>query len=302
MRFSLELPTTRVDQVEEFVTAEAVAEITAAAARAGFSAVNVTDHPAPDTRWLDHGGHHALDPLVTLAVAAAADPSILLHTNVFVPAYRNPFLAAKGIQTLDVLSNGRLVLGVAAGYLKPEFAALGADFDRRGAALDDALALLDPLLRGDDVARSGPGYDARGVRLRPVAPRGRPPIWVGGNSRPARRRAARFDGWAPFHTSGFAAASRTEPLESIDDLAAAITEVRALAAEHRADQPADRPFDICWSDPALGRAEATHTERADRVRELAAVGVTWLVVSLPAPTRADLIADVEAFGREVIAR
>src|SRR5688572_12839022 len=119
MRFSLELPTQRVDHADEFVTSDAIADLTRAAADAGFSAVNVTDHPAPDARWLDAGGHHALDPFVALAIAAAAHPGIRLQTNIYVAAYRNPFLGAKQVQSLQVLSGGRVILGVAAGYLKP---------------------------------------------------------------------------------------------------------------------------------------------------------------------------------------
>ena len=70
-------------------------------------------------------------------------PDIKLLTNVYIAAYRNPFLGAKSIQSLDVLSGGRLILGTAAGYLKPEFRALGIDFDNRGALLDEALDVLD---------------------------------------------------------------------------------------------------------------------------------------------------------------
>ena len=131
LQFSFELPTLRVDSPAEFVTSEAIADIAHAAEAAGYGAVHVTDHPAPDTRWLDHGGHHALDPFVALSFAAASTSSINLLTNIYVAAYRNPFLGAKLIQSLDVLSNGRLILGTGAGYLKPEFRALGVDFDSR---------------------------------------------------------------------------------------------------------------------------------------------------------------------------
>ena len=105
MRWSLALPTDRVDRAEEFLTAGAVAEAARAAEAAGFDAVYVTDHPAPDRRWLDGGGHHALEPTVALAFAAAATDRLLLQTNVYVAAYRNPFLAAKAISSLDVLSD-----------------------------------------------------------------------------------------------------------------------------------------------------------------------------------------------------
>lgn len=186
--FSLELPTHRVDAVSEFVSAEAISEIARSAEASGFRAVHVTDHPAPDAKWLDHGGHHALDPFVALSFAAAATTEVKLLTNVYIAAYRNPFLGAKSIQSLAVLSGGRLILGTAAGYLKPEFKALGIDFDSRGALLDEALDVLDKLLTGDDVAYEGSSFSARGVRLFPL-PAARPPIWVGGNSKPAVRRA-----------------------------------------------------------------------------------------------------------------
>src|SRR6185312_9427006 len=175
--FSLELPTQRVEAVDEFVTAEAIADIAGVAEESGFAAVHVTDHPAPDAKWLDHGGHHALDPFVALSFAAAATSEIRLLTNVYIAAYRNPFLGAKSIQSLQVLSGGRLILGTAAGYLKPEFRALGIDFDSRGALLDEALDVLGMVLTGDDVAFEGTSFAARGVRLRPL-PAAAPPIWI----------------------------------------------------------------------------------------------------------------------------
>lgn len=294
MRFSFELPTHRVDQDGALATGRAVAELTAAAAAAGFDAVNVSDHPAPDARWLDHGGHHALDPFVALSFAAASDDRVRLLTNIYVAAYRNPFLGAKQVHSLHLLSGGRLILGVAAGYLRPEFAALGADFDRRGEVLDDALEVLDELFGGGDVARQSERYQARGVRFRPTLG-SRPPIWVGGNSRAAIRRAARFDGWAPFHTAGFAQASRTAPLEDIDDLRAAIAEVRRLAAS----RGGNGAFDVCWSE-ALTEAAISADERCARVDALAGAGVTWMTVALPGTDVAEVADAVARFGSEVV--
>jgi probable F420-dependent oxidoreductase len=297
MRFSLDLPTQRVAQQAEFVTGDAVAEVTRAAAEAGFSAVNVTDHPAPDVKWLDNGGHHALDPFVALSFSAAADPTIKLHTNIYVAAYRNPFLGAKLVQSLDVLSGGRVVLGVAAGYLKPEFAALGVAFDRRGELLDEALAVLDAVASGTAVTWESAGFTARAVRFRPLAPSGkRPPIWIGGNSKAALRRAARYEGWSPFHTGGFAKFSRTAPIESIEDLREAIAAVRS----YRDEPQADRDFDVCWSEALVGDETASVDERRSRIAELEAAGVTWTTVSLPGKTRAELLDAIAAFGRDIM--
>lgn len=294
MRFSLELPTHRVEHPDKFVTADAVAELTRAAAAAGFSAVNVTDHPAPDTRWLDNGGHHALDPFVALSFAAAADTDLKLLTNIYVAAYRNPFLGANLIRSLQLLSGGRLILGVAAGYLKPEFAALGVDFDKRGELLDDALDVLELTMSGGDVAHEETGYRARGVRYRPVPPSGaRPPVWVGGNSKAAMRRAARYDGWAPFHTAGFARVSRTAPIETLEELRGAIAFVRSTVSDPGS-------FDVCWSESLISDAGVSAEERCNRLASLAAAGVTWTTVTIPGESRAEVLDGVAAFGRDVV--
>src|SRR5262245_9205805 len=136
MRFSIGLPTDHVDRAAEFVTGDAVMECARAAEAAGFDSCFVTDHPAPDAKWLAAGGHHALDPFVALSFAAAATTRIRVQTHILVLPYRNPLLTAKSVLSLDVLSQGRVILGVAAGYLKAEFFALGADFDERNALTD----------------------------------------------------------------------------------------------------------------------------------------------------------------------
>ena len=130
-----------------------------------------------------------------------------------------------------MLSGERLIIGTAAGYLKPEFRALGIDFDNRGALLDEALDVLDKVLSGEDIAYEGTSFAARGVRLRPV-PAAAPPIWVGGNSKPAVRRAVtRGQGWAPFNTFGYAAASRTAEISTLDELESAISWAKNYATE-----------------------------------------------------------------------
>jgi alkanesulfonate monooxygenase SsuD/methylene tetrahydromethanopterin reductase-like flavin-dependent oxidoreductase (luciferase family) len=229
---------------------------------------------------------------------------------VFIPAYRNPFIAAKGISTLDAMSGGRVILGVAAGYLAPEFGALGSDgapgavgggFRARGAVLDAALATMKRAWTGEPVVAEGPGWSASGnVMLPTPASVPHPPIWVGGNSAAARRRAVRAgQGWAPFPASpGMARAVRTAPLLHIGDLRMALADLRAEAER----QGRTEPLDICavpfshphWQprlDPPVLLAEAA---------ELGELGVTWLSVRLPAPDRATFLENVAQFGTEVI--
>jgi probable F420-dependent oxidoreductase len=286
-----------VDAVSEFVTAAAISEISRAAEQFGYAAVHVTDHPAPDAKWLDHGGHHALDPFVALSLAAAATTDVKLLTNVYIAAYRNPFLGAKAIQSLDVLSGGRLIVGTAAGYLKPEFKALGVDFDNRGALLDEALDVLAKALTGDDVAYEGTSFAARGVRLFPVRP-SPPPVWVGGNSKPAVRRAiSRAQGWAPFNTFGYAAASRTAEISTLSELEAAI----AWAKKYAAEIGRTEPFDICFSAGNLLDEGKSTDERHATIERMEAAGVTWLTIAPQGVDRADVIGRAEAFAREFIA-
>jgi probable F420-dependent oxidoreductase len=301
MKYTVTLPTDQVGQAAEFLTAPAIAEMAAAIEAAGFAACNVTDHPFPPGEWVSSGGHHSLDPLVTLAVAASATTRLRLHTNVFIPAYRNPFIAAKGIATLDTLAGGRVILGVAAGYLAGEFAALGAPYHDRGAALDAAIDAMRLAWTGQEVVADGAGWSAKGNVMRPRPPAAQlPPIWIGGNSRAARRRAAAVgQGWSPFPARrGLAAATGTAELDSPDALRRAIDELRSEAEQHGRTEPLDicmTPFSHPHFRPALDPARLV-----DEAAELAELGVTWLAVRLPAASRADFLRNVERFGEQVI--
>jgi len=294
LSFSFELPTHRVEHPAQFLTGAAVGELAAAAEAAGFAACHVTDHPAPDAKWLGMGGHHALDPFVALSFAAAATTSIRLLTNILVAPYRNPFLAAKSIQSLDVLSGGRFILGTAAGYLKPEFAALGVDFDERNDLFDEALAVMEAVWTGEDTAFTGRHFSARGVRhAPPPVSKPRPPIWIGGNStRSIRRAVTDYEGWAPFGTAGYGKASRTADISGVDDLATRIAAARRLADE--AGRTA--PLDICYSAGGLGDPATPIEERRDLVGRLAEVGVTWLPLSISGDDRAAVADGLAAFA------
>lgn len=298
LSFSFELPTHRVGSPSEFLSIAAIAELASTAQAAGLSACHVTDHPAPDGRWLEMGGHHALDPFVALSVAASATTELRLLTNVFIAAYRNPFLSAKSIQSLHVLSGGRFILGAAAGYLKPEFAALGVDFEERNDLLDEALEVIGAVWGGKDIAFAGRHFNARGVRgLSGSEATDRPPIWIGGNSKLSIRRAVTtYDGWAPFGTGGYGKASRTADIGGIDDLVGRIKVAREIADE--VGRPWD--LDICYSAGALGDSGASVEERRDLIGQLAAAGVTWLPISIPGDDRSSVLEGLESFASTFI--
>ncbi len=289
-RVSLGLPVDRVGG--ELCSAAAIVDLSTGFERLGFDAAYVTDHPAPDDRWLSAGGHHALEPTVALAVAATATQRLLLHTNVYVLAYRNPFLAAKAIASLDVVSDGRLVLGVAAGYLRPEFRALGRDFDGRAALLDEALELLPRIWSGELVEAEGDGWAARSARVLPTPVQlPHPPIWVGGNSVAAIRRAVRHgQGWSPFPTPGDVGdALRTASICDHDDLRSRLDRLRTECdAVGRSDTPTTCfvPFSLAGylDDPERGLEPLV--DEVDRLGEL---GIDWVALMVPGDERSEVL-------------
>ena len=303
MRFTLQLPTDRVDAGDEFTSGPAVAEMARAAEAAGFDACFVTEHPFPTDRWLATGGHHALDPFVALSFAAAATTRLRVQTNIAVLAYRNPFLTAKAVASLDVLSGGRVILGVAAGYLRGEFEALGVDFEERNELCDEAIDALRRAWSETGISLEGRHFAARGNSMLPrPLQRPHPPIWVGGNSRRAIRRAVeKGDGWIPFPTAGLASERiRTAAIESVDDLAARV----AYAREHARAVGRTAPLEICFAPLGLALHrpdEATPERFGEVVRRLSGLGVTWQALSLRAKTRGEWCERVREVGERLLA-
>ena len=142
MKFAFTHPMHSHPYNPELAGGAGVAAVAVAAQAAGFGGFGFTDHPAPTQKWLEAGGHDALDPFVAMGFAAAHTTTLRLIPNVVVLPYRNPFVVAKAGATLDLLSGGRFTLAVGVGYLKREFAALGVDFDERGALVEEALQVI----------------------------------------------------------------------------------------------------------------------------------------------------------------
>ena len=300
MRASLGLPTHRVDG--DLGTADGITAVAAAAEAAGFDAAFVTDHPFPSDRWLATGGHHALDPFVALSFAAAATTRLRLHLNLLIPAYRNPFVAAKAVASLDALSAGRVIVGVGAGYLEPEFAALGVDYAERNELTDEAIEAMRAAWTGDSVTQTGRHWQATGNTMLPrPAQRPGPPIWVGGNSRRAIRRAAELgDGWMPMPSpTGSERRLHTPPIASRAELASRI----GYAREHRAAVGRTAPLEIAFMPDGLDMFVNAGVDAArvvDGIVELAGLGVTYLTVSLPGDTRAAFLQQLDAFAQDVL--
>lgn len=192
-------------------SAEGILGLAGAAEELGFDSVWVSDHvvvpasfvssyPYPGTTFTPDAAATVFEPLVTLAVVAGATNRVRVGTSVLIVPQRNPLVLAKQLSTLDALSGGRLDVGVGAGWLAEEFAVLGAPFAQRGPVLEEWLAIWRRVWSEREPGFEGRHYRFAPVRFepKPVRPGG-PPLFVGGHSAPALRRAATLaDGWNAF--------------------------------------------------------------------------------------------------------
>ncbi|WP_102143499.1 LLM class F420-dependent oxidoreductase [Mycobacterium hubeiense] len=302
MQFTITHPMHTHPYNPELVTGAGVAAVAAAAEKAGFGGFGFTDHPAPTQRWLEAGGHDALDPFVAMGFAAAHTTTLRLIPNIVVLPYRNPFVVAKAGATLDLLSGGRFTLAVGVGYLKREFAALGVDFDERADLFEEALAAIKAVWTGDDVSFEGRHFTASGITAhpRPVS-RPHPPIWIAGNTGAARARAAKYgDGWCPFPAPAALAQTARTAVMDVERLADGIEDL------HRRCEAAGRDpssLDVTFSNPDGGNPgddDFNADAYLDGVHKLAALGVTWVQVQIPGDSRSHTLDAIERFGALVI--
>lgn len=176
-----------------------IAQVALAADEAGFFYVGVCDHTAIPERLAGAMGTVWYDTTATLGWLAGFTRRTRLLSHVLVLAQRHPLRAAKELSTIDALSGGRLIVGVGAGHVREEYEMLTGGFEERGSHLDEAVRALSLAFTEEFPELTGPRWPVSrmGVAPRPVqSPR--PPIWIGGSSRPAIRRAAILgDGWLP---------------------------------------------------------------------------------------------------------
>lgn len=301
MRFCVTYPLVSHPCNPELLSKESLTRFAQTAEEAGFDAMGFTDHPAPTHRWLSAGGHDALDPFAALAFVAAVTDRMLLVPNIVVLPYRNPFLVAKSIATIDALSGGRFVLATGTGYLKGEYKALGVDFNERNELFDEAVEVMRGVWAGDDFAYQGRNFLAHGQTANPKPDR--VPLWIGGNSRLSRRRAATVaDGWVPFPAPrALAHTTKTPPLESTEDLAQMLDYLWQQV--DRAGRSRSE-IDVCFGTSAGGSlTEGAFDAEAHiaGLAELSALGVTWASATVPGDSINRAAEALQRYGEEVIA-
>jgi probable F420-dependent oxidoreductase len=273
--------------------AQALVGLASRAEELGFDSVWVHDHVFNVGHVFDRiGGKPYYEPLALLSFVAARTRRVRLGTSVLVLPYHNPIRLAKTAATLDVLSGGRLILGVGVGLIEKEIRAMGSPFAERGAFTDEAIAVMRSLWTEDEPSFDGKYYRFAGMKFSPK-PLQKPsiPVVIGGVSRAAIRRAARLgDGWQPLGLSPEA-------------LGQGIALLRTEAQSYGRDVstiPVSIAMSLGVSTPrryALGKDPAEVVQNA---KAYASLGVQTLVISANTGDPGEARSTLEMVAREVL--
>ncbi len=243
----------------------------------GFDAINVPEHIVIPTAMVPIMGAFWPHALTAMAFIAGATERVRINSGVVVLPYHEPVNLAKQVATLDLLSGGRVMLSIGSGHAEGEFAALGIPFAERGRRTDEALAVLKACWTEDAPSFHGQWSTFSDIAFEPrPVQRPHPPIWVGGNSRNALRRAARHgDGWCPWLVKNEELPGQLAWLRDQPEFAHRGTrpfDVWVPAASPAVDEH-HRPTD----EAGTGRARLPRGRQAliDALGALALAGVTW---------------------------
>ncbi|MEO8627848.1 MAG: LLM class F420-dependent oxidoreductase [Betaproteobacteria bacterium] len=294
MKFGIWIPNCR-----DLASPQLIRHTATRAEQLGYDSVFVSDHVVVPNAYVDRFGAGIYDPLITLAVLAGATSSVLLGTTVLIVPYRNPVLTAKMVASLDALSGGRVVLGIGAGWVPEESAMLGVPFAERGAMTDEYLAAMRELWTSPAPSFAGKYTQFSELHFEPKPiQKPHPPIWVGGHSPAALRRAAAIGAaWHPIN----------RPVEEIRAGRAEI--VRLCEARGRAVPPSvTMRIDTCVLQAGRPAPAPIHggsmlagqpSELVEQIDALAAAGVEHLVLEFLASDGGELDEQMVLFAERV---
>jgi probable F420-dependent oxidoreductase len=271
-------------------TKEAI-EIARAADDLGYAGIGIPDHvvnletlatPYPYTRDGERRWEPFTDwpdPWVLVGAIAQVTTRLKFVTTVYIPAMRDPYAAAKAIGTAAYISDGRVELGIGVGWCEEEFALMGQKFERRGKRTDEMLELFRALWEPGWTEFSGEFYQTPRLEMEPTPPR--IPIYVGGLSDIALRRAARNDGWIG-------------DLISTDRAIAGIERVRDLRAENGLSMVG---FEVLT--PLTDAFLPEHYARAEAAGITGVITMPWMFYAGPDASLAEKIDGMKRFRKDL---
>ena len=304
MQFGLGLPNLNpVDPTETLLRlAQAAQELV-------FDSIWVSDHVfmpyeyAPNYPYSTTGRlgltatDHILDPLTTLTFLAGTVPTPRLGISVLIIPYRNPIVTAKMLVTLDVLSGGRVILGAGVGWMPEEFAALRASYEHRGQVTDEYIRIFQELCTAEKPVFQGEHYQIANLGFYPKPlQKPHPPVWIGGYTLSALRRAVRLgDGWHPSNLVPDALAEKVSILRRLCDEAG--RDPASLTISTRVNNVAfgDSGDTVGRPSPLSGTAP----QMIDTIKRYADAGVSHIVLGIRGRDAATMLTTARRFADEV---
>lgn len=309
MRFGFYLPTRGPT-----ATADALATLVSRGEALGFHSVMIADHIAfpvtinskyPYTVSGEFPGHgDAMEQLTLMSYVAALTRRLRLVSSVMIVPHRNPLLTAKSLATIDVLSGGRVTVGVGVGWLREEFEALQTPpFEHRGASTDEFIRIFKTLWTEEPASYEGEFYRFDPIRFEPKPVQSpHPPIWIGGHSMPALRRVARLgDGWHPVGATPASPLPLDEMRRKMDTLRQLMDaegrDFDALEISYKAPV-----YDATLSVPDADRRPFTGSPEQilDDVDKFERAGICELIFDVRGETIGASVEKMEAFAQTII--
>lgn len=291
MKFGLALP-----NFETIATRDAIARAAQLAEEGGWDSIWVTDHVLMASDQM-HPYGHLFEAMMTLAYVAGRTSRVQLGTSVLVLTARNAVLAAKEIATLDQLSQGRVILGIAPGWNEREFGFLNADFHRRGKIFDEQIAVMRALWTQPSPAFDGKFYKFKDTIFSPKPAQPSIPIWIGGNSDAGIKRAVRLgDGW---HVTG----STPETIQQRFEAVRPLLNDRPFTLSARVEVTLDGKYPIDFNGPdgsPRKRLGPTTAEINRGIEAYQKVGVEYMVFVLRDDEIAPMEKHIQEIAREVL--
>jgi probable F420-dependent oxidoreductase len=274
----------------------AIEEAAKAAEALGYAGVWANDLVVapPQLGW-----GQIIEPLVTLATLVNLVPKLKFGTSVLILPQRNSMLVAKQVAALDLLSQGRLILGVGVGWRKDEFKLLNADFANRAAVTDEAIEVLQTLWREPTAHYHGHFHHFDNAIMMPKPAGDGPPIWIGGNSMAAIRRTAKYGrAWLPY-------------VIDLDSFRSGVASLRELTEGHeyplmaaqfnlRIEKPSESSAvqtKSPWTQMSItGSAEAV----VELLRQYEQAGLEYALISFESESVDDLLRQMRVFAEDVV--
>jgi probable F420-dependent oxidoreductase len=300
MKFGIALPILRDVKLQVNI------EIAKRAEELGFDSIWASDHVVVPNKYVGRFSEVFYDPFILLTSIAAQTNKIKIGTSVIILPYRNPLVVAKMIATMDEFSEGRVIFGVGAGWMSEEFETLGVPLKERGKRTDEYIKIFKELWEKDDPRFEGEFYKFSNIKFYPKPhQKPHPPIWIGGSSEKAIRRAVELgDGWQPTWLSPDDMETKLNYLKSIAresrrELKNFVFSVRNRLRIFNKGEKGIQEIEIGGGRPPFSLC-GTAEEITNYIQRFKEIGVSHVVVDVLVKNDEEMFDMMERFAGEII--